>query len=222
MRTAKVVMIGDSMTDCLGAFPSLRHLLQDRAGIDVDIVNHGIGGTRIGYALYRLTHQHKHIHRGDERQAVSREDADVILLESFAYNNRADHDFGLDSYRDNIRALISRIRATMRGRLIMYATISPDYDHFVEHAIGFVNTAPSVRRRMAEQVDWYVDAFREEAEAHGVRYVDVYGESKAAITRGTPVAYFINQGDGIHPNEYGAKYIARALAPAILDELDLT
>ncbi len=80
---------------------------------------------------------------------MSSEDVDIVLLESFAYNNRADHDFGLAPARENLRRMISLIKSRMRAELIMYINIAPDYEILLKNAWIFINSSQDVRNIMS-------------------------------------------------------------------------
>ena len=215
MKNIKITLIGDSMTQSLENFTELTKILNKKLNdTKIDIINHGVGGTRIGYGIYRVTHNY--IYNGINKNCISFDNPDIILLESFAYNNRSDDKYGLESYKKNVIDMISTLQDTMNSKIIMYSTISPDYDNFLKNVPNFINTSKDVLKHMAKQVDWYMEIFKKIADEKHIPFVDIFNISKK-IKKNESIAsrYFINQNDGIHPSKFGMEFIAKYLSKEI-------
>lgn len=60
-KKIRVVMTGDSMTQTFGEGAPIMADALAKAWPDkeFDVINQGVGGTRVGYGLWRLTHEYE-------------------------------------------------------------------------------------------------------------------------------------------------------------------
>jgi len=211
MTRRTVALLGDSMTDCWGDAKELRdELVRLRPQVEWDIENHGLGGTRLGYGLWRLSNDYDK--NGARRACLSFGGPDLVLVESFAYNNRADGQGWVDEYLGVMREVVGMLRRTTRAKVLLWNTIAPDREHFIEPVLAFHATSFERRREMADEVTLYQNALRELARAQGWAFADVAGETSR---RSEPLALWINQSDGIHPSRAGYKLCAQVLGEAL-------
>jgi len=211
MTRRTVALLGDSMTDCWGDAIELRdELARLRPPFEWNIENHGLGGTRLGYGLWRISNDYD---KNNIRCAcLSFGDPDLVLLESFAYNNRADGEKWVDEYLGVMRGVVETLRRTTRAKILLWNTIAPDREHFIEPVLAFHATSFERRREMADEVTLYQDALRGLAQNEGWAFADVATETHR---RNEPLALWINQSDGIHPSRAGYKLCAQVLGEAL-------
>ena len=214
MNTFKIALLGDSMTDSWGECPALRDELKRLYGRSAFVIeNHGLGGTRLGYGLWRISNAYPK--NGSQMPPLSMGNPDVVILESFAYNNRADGPEGLTEYRDVLRSVVEEIKATTKAKFLFCITIPPHRDRFVENVPNFYNTSKTQRQRMADESLLYLDEARRIALDEGWPLADVCADVQKRVAAGENLRRFINQGDNIHPSNYGFWVTARVLVRAI-------
>ena len=175
-----------------------------------EIINQGVGGTRVGYGLWRLTNEYK-IEKKKFPPLVSL-NPDLVILESFAYNNATDGllgDEGLEHFRDMHCKIVDTIREKTKADIIFVVTIAPDVDHFIESVPCFYNTPKSILRSMAEERMRYLEEAIKIADDLSLPLVNVYAATLDAKDAGTPLRTFITPEDWIHPGPKGHELTAR-------------
>ncbi|NQU39861.1 MAG: SGNH/GDSL hydrolase family protein [Lentisphaerae bacterium] len=201
----RIVATGDSMTETAGAgCPALATALAVAFPARAfEIVNQGVGGTRVGYGLWRLTHAYEFNAR--PYPSLVSLDPDLVLLESFAYNNGSDglQGDGLTHFCDMHRKMVATIRSQTRALIVMVVTIAPDGEHFLETVPNFMHTPRSIRRWMAEDRARYLEAAVDLAAELDLPLANVYAATLKAEQQGTPLGRWIDQTDWIHPGPEG-------------------
>ena len=186
----RVLFVGTSLTagfglDSSDAFPALLARRADSAGLRYEFVNAGLSGETSAGALRRM-------------DWLLRAPADVFVIETGANDGLRGLD--VDATRDNLRAIIGKVKAARPGARILLAQMEAPPNLGVKYTTGF--------RTM------FQDVAREE----GVVLIPFLLEGVAGVGK-------LNQSDGIHPNEEGERVVAdnvwRALHP-VLVELDRT
>ena len=186
-----------------------------------EIINQGVGGTRAGYGLWRLTNEYK-VDKKKNPPLVSL-NPDLVILESFAYNNATDGllgDEGLEHFRDMHYKMVETIIEETDADIIFVVTIAPDVDHFIETVPCFYNTPKSILRSMAEERMRYLEEAIQIAGDLALPLVNVYDATLAAKKEGTPLKTFINPEDWIHPSLKGHELTAR-LTVKVIKQNDL-
>jgi hypothetical protein len=203
-------MLGDSMTDTAGpdCIELKQQLEQHYPETPFELFNYGVGGTRVGYGLWRLTHEYEF--RGIKYAPLVAINPDIVLLESFAYNNGSDGDFpgGLEHFRDMHYQIVATLRAKTGAEIVFVVTVAPDPDRFLESVSNFIFTPPPVLRRMAEERVKYLQEGLKIAAELGLPVVNVYQATLDAASRGVPLGTFIDQNDWIHPSAAGHRLTA--------------
>jgi lysophospholipase L1-like esterase len=210
-KTVRIVTLGDSMTASAGE--DNRQLEMELArhypGRRFELFNYGFGGTRAGYGLWRLTHEYKY--GNQKRPSLVSLEPDVVLLESFAYNNASDGmtGDGLRHFRNMHRRMVAVLREKTHARIVFVVTIAPEPDRFVETVPNFYYTPVSIRRRMALDRTRYLKEGIRIAEELKLPLVNVYQATLNAKKKGVPLGKFINPSDWIHPSTEGHALTAR-------------
>jgi len=203
----KIVAFGDSVT--LGARPGVteyqtfRHLLQEtlkQQGLNVEVVNAGIGGDNTRTALSRL-----------DRDVIAEQPELVIVM--FGINDAAMVDGGpvaraeprvsLDEYQSNLRAIIARIHAA--GARVLLCTPTPMSRQYVYQDLGAYAEHGDINYMLRE----YAQAAREVAQEADVPLFDAF-------------SLFIDRPDGLemiedgnHPYVKGHALIAEGMLETV-------
>jgi lysophospholipase L1-like esterase len=219
-KVLKIVVLGDSMTDTAGeGCPILcAELEKHYPGRPFDIYNYGVGGTRVGYGLWRLTHDYEF--NDKKYKALIKLDPDIVLVESFAYNNGSDgpREGGLSHFREMHRQIVETLREKTNAKIVYVVTIAPDIEHFLESVPNFINTPVSIRKWMAEDRMVYLEETIKLAKEFKLPLVNVYQASLDAEKQGTPLGRWINPKDCIHPGEEGQQLIAENIVKVFVDK----
>ena len=182
---ATVVFFGTSLTAGLGvqpeeAFPALVDEMIDSAGLAYEVVNLGSSGETSAGALRRM------------EWVLGRRPMDVLVLETGANDGLRGLD--PDSTRENIQAILDRVRAQSPGTRVLLVQMEAPPNLGLDYTRRFREMYPAL------------------AEANGAELVPFLLEGVAGVDT-------LNQGDGIHPNERGHERIAwtvwRALEPVL-------
>jgi lysophospholipase L1-like esterase len=214
-KMIRIVATGDSMTQTAGdGCPALAaELAKEYPDKEFEIINQGVGGTRAGYGLWRMTNEYE-FEKKKCPPLVSL-NPDVVILESFAYNNATDgllNDEGLEHFRDMHYKMVETIRGKTDAIIIFVVTIAPDVTHFLESVPSFYNTPKSILACMAKERMRYQEEAIKIAGELQLPLVNVYAETLAAKESGTPLSTFINPEDCIHPSSKGHELTARLTA----------
>jgi lysophospholipase L1-like esterase len=216
-KSIRIVATGDSMTQGAGAgCPALAaELACDYPGKDFEIINQGVGGTRAGYGLWRLTNEYEY--EGKKHPALVTLQPDIVILESFAYNNATDGlgEREIQHFRDMHHKMVNEIKTQTQARIIFVVTIAPDLDHFLETVPSFVHTPKDILRWMAEDRIQYIKEAIKIAEELNLPLVNVYAATQAAKAEGTPLSTFIDPTDSIHPSSRGHELTATLIAATL-------
>jgi lysophospholipase L1-like esterase len=219
-KVFKIVALGDSMTDTSGeGCPLLRAELEKHyPGRKFDIYNYGVGGTRVGYGLWRLTHDYEF--KDKKYEALVKLNPNIVLVESFAYNNGSDgpREDGLPHFRKMHRQIVETLKQKTNAKIVYVVTIAPDTKHFLESVPNFINTPVSIRKWMAEDRKMYLEETIKIAHELGFPLVNVYQASLDAAKQGTPLGSWINPKDWIHPGEAGQQFIAENIVKIFVEK----
>jgi acyl-CoA thioesterase-1 len=173
-----VLMVGTSLTAGLGldpddAYPALLQEKADSAGLRARIVNAGLSGETSAGALRRL-------------EWLLTDTPAAVFIETGA--NDGLRGLNVDSTRENLRAIVRRVKQAAPGVRILLAQME---------------SPPNLGER-------YTSAFRamfqSVAREEGVTLVPFLLDGVAGVAQ-------FNQGDGIHPNEDGARLVAQNVWP---------
>lgn len=209
----RVVTTGDSMTASFkeGA-PILANALNAKwPEKEFEVINQGVGGTRVGYGLWRLKNEYDV--KGKKHPPLISLDPDIVIIESFAYNNATDgvNTEGLNHFKDMHRQIIKTLQEETNATIIFVATFAPDLDNFLKSIPAFYNTPISIRRRMAkERMDYLEEAIKLANELN-LPLANVYKRSLDNEKKGIPLETNINHIDWIHPSECGMKLVAQEI-----------
>ncbi len=202
------------MTDTGGeGYPALKDALNtEYPEIEFEVFNYGVGGTRVGYGLYRLTHEYE-FNEKTYAPLISL-DPDIVLVESFAYNNGSDgpREGGIEHFRKMHYQIVEVLKQQTNAIIVYIVTIAPDTEHFLESVPSFINTPVEIRKWMAEDRMMYLEETLKIAEELNLPVVDVYNASLDAAKQGIPLSRWINPKDWIHPGEEGHKFITKNIA----------
>jgi acyl-CoA thioesterase-1 len=181
-------------------FASLLQSSLRKAGYDVDVINHGIGGERTDQALARLS-----------RDIQSLEPTLVTVMygtnDSYVDKGQKESRLTKDVYVANLQKIVSELRRT--GIQVVLMTEPRWGDKAASNGVG---ENPNLR------LEPFVEGCRQVAREQNVPLVDHFQVWSKANAEGTDIGEWTT--DQCHPNPSGHKVLAETMLPVILPMLD--
>lgn len=204
-----IILVGDSMTQTLGAGETIYPLLRQRyENKEINILNYGIGSTSILTLPDRLT---KGAIRGNETLLpILDHDFDLILIESFGNNPLSNFstEEGLKKQEAILDESIKLIKEKKPYAVIVFvATIAPNRDRYAEN---IVNLSTEERRRWADERIAYIKNHIKYAKNHKIPLINLFEKSQDKASE------YINNSDFIHPSNAGLIFIGDEIAKFIV------
>lgn len=194
----------------------LRHALTSRFPEQpFELLNYGVSGTRAEYGIYRLTHDFPSPFGDPFQKCLSSASPDIVIVESFAYNHRLDGMEWVDNYKQVLHDLIAKIRDTMPAKIAFLVTIPPDVDHFLDHVPTYKDVHVDLRRQWGRGSEMYLQAAIDFATSEDLPLINIYELVKQQVAEGTPLRWYIDQNDHIHPSRFTYELIAEQIAQTI-------
>ena len=211
-----VAIFGDSMVDTMGTgLPYLKSVLsQYYPQVQFNLLNYGIGAQNIESGLSRFGETHSYQDRN--YPAITSSGANIIIIESFAYNPPAGGEAGLDTQWQTLSQMVNKAAAA-GAKVMILATIAPSRTQFGQGPGGISWTRDEAWQQ-AELINKYLANAVRLSNTLKVPVVDAYHVSLLSDGEGNPV--FINSNDHIHPSVAGHQFVAGLIAQKIFD-LDL-
>ncbi len=199
----KVAVLGDSMVDVLEpGIPCLEEKLETYFfAHDFDVYNCGVGASNLKYALERLTnsYEYKEMHF----PPVLSLKPDILVIESFAYNNFGYGQEGLDEQRRLIKEIITKTESRSANTQIVLATTVGPNSRIYGDGISGIHWNQAQKLIKAETVRQYLQNMVDFAESEAYPLANAYHASIDIAGEGRRV--YINPDDNLHPSEKGKK-----------------
>ena len=201
----RIVTLGDSITKAVrpGVGPTetfawmLGSELRAR-GFNAETINVGIGGEQTDQALARL-----------DREVVSQHPTIVTVMygtnDSYQYKGENAPRLTKDQYRDNLKQLVNKLRASGSTPILM---TPPRWGKLAKNGVG-----DDPNRFLAE----YLSACRDVAQVEKVPLVDHFQIWTDAEAKGADIGSWTT--DLCHPNPAGQRILADAILPVLLNSL---
>jgi len=209
-----IAVLGDSMIDTLQqGLPQLAAALKKYyPNKKFNIINYGVGASNIEYGLFRLKNDYEYL--GTKHPSLLSQKPDIIVLESFAYNNFGNSQSGIDRQWLGLGAITTTIRENLPNTAILLAaTIAPN-------SIIFANDVPGLHFTALEKVEkastikLYLQNLINFAGSQNFPLADAYHPSLEG-QEGNRL--YINANDNIHPSGPGGELFCNIVAKAISD-----
>lgn len=208
-----VAMLGDSMVDVLWEeLPQLRSALSKYfPNTNLKLYNFGVGASDLEYAFYRLTNEYDYL--GRHYPSVLSVNPDVLVIESFAYNNFGDTKEGLDKQWMLLGELTGKVKElSPKTKIILAATIAPNSLLYGE-GIGGINWEQWEKTSRTQAVRKYLENLINFATSQNFPLADAYHASLDSNGEGNLV--YINAGDHLHPSGPGGELFCGKVAEVI-------
>lgn len=214
-----IAVLGDSMVDVLQPdLPQLQPALEEYfPKTKLELFNFGVGASDLEYAVQRLTEDY--VYLGSKYPAVLSVKPDVLVIESFAYNNFGYGKQGLDKQWLLIGDIITKTKElSPNTKIVLAAAIAPNSTIYGQGIDG-IEWNQAERLVRADTVKEYLENIINFAHSQGYPIADAYHPSLDAYGEGKPV--YINAQDHLHPSGPGGELFCQKVAEAIAG-LDLS
>lgn len=209
----RIALLGDSMTDTLG--PDVPHLKDELhklyPNLQTTILNYGVGATNIEYGIERITTDYEYL--GKKIPAMVKENPDIVVIESFAYNPFPDADSGINRHWLALGKAVQTIKTVLpQAKIIIATTVAPDGNTFAKGAPGIEYTEGSQWEHV-RIIQAYLESTIAFAKSERLVLANAYTPSLLSNGNGNPL--YINKGDNIHPSDQGKSLFAYVLVEAM-------
>lgn len=204
----KLAFLGDSITEGYGASAiDLRYVEQVKKLLGAEVINYGIGGTRLARQLARTSSSHAHDVDFNMRTPLLDKTADKI----FVFGGTNDYGHGVapignvgDYDAFTFHGAINMLFSTLIG---MYGK---DNVIIMLPLKRYCMNVPSTNSnlRLAD----YVEIIKHYVDYYGLKYIDLFNDCLPEPDTNVPSEFFT---DGLHPNDKGHKLIAEKICEFI-------
>ena len=211
-KTVTIAVLGDSMIDTLQTgLPQLQTALsQYFPGRNFKILNYGVGGRDIEYGLYRLTNDYDY--RDQHFTNLISQNPDIVVVESFAYNNFGNTQAGYDRQWLALGAVTTTLKNKLPdAKIVIAATIAPNSVIF-GNGIPGVNFSALDKIEKSSTIKLYLQNAVNFATSQGFPLADAYHPS---LFNNEGLETFINAGDNLHPSGPGGQFFCDTVADTI-------
>jgi len=209
-----IAVLGDSMIDTLKPnIPQLAIALKKHYPNQFfNIQNYGYGASNIEHGLFCLNNDHQYL--GKNIPSLISQNPDLIVIESFAYNNFGNSQQGIDRHWLGLETITNIIKKESPNTNILLATtIAPN-------SIIFGNGIPDVNWTSLEKIEktntikLYLQNTINFTTSQNFPLANAYTPS---LINGQGNLDFISKSDSLHPSDSGAKFFCDILAKSIFD-----
>ena len=197
-----IALLGDSMIDTLADFSYFKKSLTNLyPQYHFNILNYGLGASNIEYGLYRLENDYRY--QDTFYPSLVSQLPDIVVIESFAYNNFGNSQTGFDKHWLALGAIITKIRYLLpQAKIVLATTIAPNSAIFANNAPG-INYSALEKIQQTKTIDLYLQNTINFAKSQKIPLSDSYTPS---LVNGDGNPFFINKTDNIHPSVLGAQF----------------
>jgi hypothetical protein len=209
-----IAVLGDSMIDSLSAgIPDLEiSLAQYFPHKKFNIINYGVGASDLEYALYRLRNNYRYL--DTVHPSLLSLKPDIIVVESFAYNNFGNTQDGFDRQWLALGAITTEIKTNLpKTKIILATTIAPLSSSF---AVGSGTTYTAMEKiEKTKTIKLYQNNLINFATSQKFPLSDASTPSLNSQNEG--LSELINDKDNLHPSALGSQFFCDTLAKTIFD-----
>lgn len=209
-----VAVLGDSMIDTLGEnIPQLEtSLTRYFPNKKFSILNYGVGSSDIEYAFFRLNNSYQYLNKNFP--SLISQNPDIIVIESFAYNNFGNSQSGIDRQWLGLGAITTTIKEKLPNcKIVLASTIAPN-------SLIFANGNPNAYFTSFEKIEktntikLYLQNLINFANSEHFPLADAYFPS---LLKNEGMIDLINPDDNIHPSELGKEFFCDTVAKTIFE-----
>jgi hypothetical protein len=212
-KIINLALIGDSMIDTLSENICQSSLQKYFPTIKFNLLKYGYGSTNLESAEERLTETTSYLNKNNP--SVFSLNPDIILIESFAYNNFGNSQKGIDRQNLALQNVVDLIKdQSPNTKIILAATIAPN-------SINFANGIKNIHYSALEKIEktttikLYLQNLINFATKNNLPLVDAFHPS---LFGQNGLDLLIDSVDHLHPSNLGSELFCDILSKTILDK----
>lgn len=211
-KVINLVLLGDSMIDTLNKDICQNSFRKYFPTIKFNFLDYGYGSTNIESAIKRLTETTTYL--GYENPSILSQNPEIILIESFAYNNFGNSQTGIDRQSQALTTLTDIIKKKSPDtKIILASTIAPNsilFGNGIKNmyfpALEKVEKTTTIKLYLQNLINFagknnfpLADAF----------HPSLFGQNGSEL--------LISSTDHLHPSSLGSELFCDTVAKTILD-----
>jgi len=211
-KVTTIALLGDSMIDTLGPDVTTLHqaLSRQYPNRSFNLLNYGVGSRDIDYGLYRLTNSYEYL--GKHIDSLVSTDPDIVVVESFAYNNFGNTQQGIDRHWLALGAITTTIKQKLpKAKIIIAATIAPNSIVY-GNGIKDLHLTSLEKIEKANTTKLYLQNAINYATSQGFPLANAY---QASLSGNDGERQYISSTDNLHPSAIGAALFSDTLVETI-------
>lgn len=211
-KVVNLVLLGDSMIDTISTDLCQKSFQKYFPTFKFNLLKYGYGSTTIESAQKRLTETTNYL--GKDNPSILSQNADIILIESFAYNNFGNTQSGIDRHSLTLKKLIDTIKEkTPDTKILLASTIAPNSITF-GNGIKNMHFSALEKIEKANTIKLYLQNLINFASKNNLPLADAFHPSLFG-QNGSEL--LISSTDHLHPSSLGAELFCDTVAKSILD-----
>lgn len=211
-KVVNLVLLGDSMIDTISTDLCQKSFQKYFPTSKFNLLKYGYGSTTIESAQKRLTETTNYL--GKDNPSILSQNADIILIESFAYNNFGNTQSGIDRHSLTLKKLIDTIKEkTPDTKILLASTIAPNSITF-GNGIKNMHFSALEKIEKANTIKLYLQNLINFASKNNLPLADAFHPSLFG-QNGSEL--LISSTDHLHPSSLGAELFCDTVAKSILD-----
>jgi len=213
-QTITVGVLGDSMTSSLGPNISQLELSLRKyyPNYQFKLLNYGSGDNNIEDGFFRLQNNYEYL--GRQVPSLLSQNPNIIVVESFAYNNFGNTQEGINRHWVNLNAIVSSInQKSPQTKVVIATTIAPN-------SAIYGNSNPNLNLNAMQKIEattaikLYSQNSINFAKTSNLPLADSFTPS---MTNGDGLRDFISTEDNTHPSNLGIQLFCDTVAKTIFD-----
>lgn len=208
----KIALIGDSMIDTLDLNICQKSFSHYFPQTKVDFLKYGYGATSIDTAPNRLTQNTTYLDQNNP--SVLSLKPDIIIVESFAYNNFGNSSAGINRHTEKLKEIINIIQNdNPKTQILLSATIAPNSLVYAQ-GIKELKLSSLDRIERSSTIKLYLENTINFAQKNNLPLADAYHQS---LINNNGILELIDSSSYIHPSPLGAELYCDSLAKSVFD-----
>ncbi|MFA5894541.1 MAG: SGNH/GDSL hydrolase family protein [Candidatus Shapirobacteria bacterium] len=211
-KVTTIALLGDSMIDTLGPDVTTLHqsLTKQFPNRSFNLLNYGVGSKDIESGLSRLTQGYDY--NGKHFESLVSTNPDIVVVESFAYNNFGNTQAGIDRHWLALGAITTTIKQKLpKAKIVIAATIAPNSIVY-GNGIKDLHLTSLEKIEKANTTKLYLQNAINYATSQGYPLANTY---QASLSGNDGQRQYISSTDNLHPSAIGAALFSDTVVETI-------
>lgn len=211
-KVIDLALLGDSMIDTLSENICQASFQKYYPATKFNFLKYGYGSTNIESASKRLTENTTYLNH--QNPPLLSQNPDIIVIESFAYNNFGNSQIGINRHTQALQNLTKLIKERLpQAKIILASTIAPNSVTFA-NGIKDMHFSALEKIEKTSTIKLYLQNIINFASKNNLPLADAFHPS---LFGQEGLEELINSSDHLHPSSLGSELFCDTLAKSIFD-----